>query len=160
MTTVAKTQENKILEKNLIGTFYLHGLCKITSRPKDQHFQRSFFPLNKLLLTVSRRRWRVRWRNSSINKLLDSLIQRTQCSLENSKLKLPNSDWCKGLQCLLDNSKKKLLLIDWLLQWTPPVFAGTSSSRIFCFSKEFAWWTIWSQWRVLWWGWLPIPQVL
>jgi hypothetical protein len=60
MTPVAKTQENKILEKNLFGTFYLHGFCKRTSRPKDQHFQHSFFPLNKLLLTLSRRRGRGR----------------------------------------------------------------------------------------------------
>jgi hypothetical protein len=58
MTPVAKTQENKILEKNLFGTFYLHGFCKRTSRPKDQHFQYSFFPLNKLLPTLSRRRGR------------------------------------------------------------------------------------------------------
>jgi hypothetical protein len=60
MTPVAKTQENKILKKNLIGTFYLHGICKRTSRPKDQHFQHSFFRLNKLLLTLSRRRGRGR----------------------------------------------------------------------------------------------------
>jgi hypothetical protein len=60
MTPVAKTQENKILEKNLIGTFYLHGFCKRTSRPKDQHFQHSFFRLNKLFLAFSRRRGRGR----------------------------------------------------------------------------------------------------